>query len=48
LQNSSIKIIHINYSDNIKQPKDICKKIIEAAGLEFTTEYQNKLNEFLS
>jgi hypothetical protein len=32
----TMKIIHVRYADNIKTPKDICKKVIESVSRQFS------------
>lgn len=44
----TMKIIHVRYADNIKNPKSICQKVVESAELEFSSEYQQNIDSYLA
>lgn len=43
----SVKVVHVRYTDTVSQPKEECRRICELAGLDFSSEYEDKLNEYL-
>eukprot|EP00597_Dinobryon_sp_UTEXLB2267_P005955 CAMPEP_0170079764 /NCGR_PEP_ID=MMETSP0019_2-20121128/16058_1 /TAXON_ID=98059 /ORGANISM="Dinobryon sp., Strain UTEXLB2267" /LENGTH=407 /DNA_ID=CAMNT_0010293373 /DNA_START=253 /DNA_END=1476 /DNA_ORIENTATION=+ len=42
-----VKVIHVRYADNIKNPKQICRTISEQAGLGFSETYEAQLDAYL-
>jgi hypothetical protein len=44
----TMRILHIRYSDNIKEPKVVCKKIMEMAELPFSDEYVRRVDAYLA
>lgn len=43
-----VKCVHVRYADTIKMPKDECKKIVKEAGLEYSEEYDAKLDAYIT
>eukprot|EP01038_Epipyxis_sp_PR26KG_P006845 gene6845-9372_t len=44
---NKFKVIHIRYADNVKDSKNICKRIFENAGIEYSQNYEQKLDNYL-
>jgi hypothetical protein len=44
----SLRILHIRYADNIKDPKSVCKKVMDMAELDFSDEYVNRLDDYMT
>ena len=44
---SKMKVIHVRYADNVKSPKDICRQVVASAGLDFTPEYEARIDSYL-
>ena len=44
---TKMKVVHVRYSDSIKSPKDICRRVTEAAGLEFSAEYEGRVDSYI-
>lgn len=47
LKSRNIKVIHIRYLDNLKDPKSVCRNIYEKAGLTYTEKYEQNLDSYL-
>lgn len=45
---TSMKVVHVRYADNVKNPKDICRLVSETAGLGFSPEYENRIDVYLA
>lgn len=45
---ASFKVVHIRYADTIKDPKGMCKSILDKVGREYTAEYDRILDEYLA
>lgn len=43
-----LRILHIRYADNIKEPKSVCKQVMDMADIPFTDEYQNLLDDYMT
>eukprot|EP01035_Chromulina_nebulosa_P016957 gene16957-22449_t len=43
-----VKVVHVRYADNVKNPKGTCKDICERAGLPFNEEYVNRVDKYLA
>jgi len=41
------KMVHIRYADTVKDPKTLCKRVYEEAGLPYTDAYDRRLDEYL-
>ena len=44
----SMRILHIRYADNIKEPKSICKQVMDMADIPYTDEYDGLLDDYLA
>jgi hypothetical protein len=44
----TMRIIHIRYADNIKEPKATCQQVMDIAKIPFSDEYVEKLDEYLA
>lgn len=45
---ATMRILHVRYADNIKNPKEICRKVFEKAELPFSTEYDERIDSYLA
>jgi len=43
----SLSSLYVRYADNVKNSKEICRKILAEAKLEFTEEYERRVDEYL-
>jgi hypothetical protein len=44
----TMRILHIRYADNIKEPKATCKQVMDMANIPFTDEYVKRLDNYLA
>ena len=47
LESEKVNIIHVKYKDTIKSPKLVTEKIYKQTGIDYTKEYNDKLDEYL-
>ena len=47
LKDGKVNIIHIKYKDTIKSPKEVTKQIYKQTGIDYSREYDHKLDEYL-
>ena len=47
LKKGKVNIIHIKYKDTIKSPKKVTEHIYNQTGIDYTNEYDTKLDEYL-
>ncbi len=40
------KIVHVSYPKLISNSVDVCKTVFKSANMEFSTEYENKINDY--
>lgn len=45
---TNMRILHIRYADNIKDPKMVCKQVMDMAELPFSDEYVRLLDEYMA
>jgi len=46
-KSSKLKVVHVRYANNVKNPKKICKQVVESAGLAYNSEYETRMDEYL-
>eukprot|EP00592_Proboscia_alata_P008148 CAMPEP_0194367560 /NCGR_PEP_ID=MMETSP0174-20130528/15668_1 /TAXON_ID=216777 /ORGANISM="Proboscia alata, Strain PI-D3" /LENGTH=396 /DNA_ID=CAMNT_0039143389 /DNA_START=652 /DNA_END=1842 /DNA_ORIENTATION=- len=44
----TVKVVHVKYTDIVKDPIKVCKDICCATGLPFSSEYESLLNEHIA
>ena len=44
----NMRIVHVRYADNIKNPKSVCKQVLDMTGIPFTEEYEQLLDDYLA
>lgn len=44
----TMRVLHIRYADNIKDPKAVCKKVMDMAELPFSDEYVRRVDEYMA
>lgn len=42
-----VKVVHVRYTDTVKDPKKLCQEVYGKANLPFTETYEKKLDEYL-
>lgn len=42
-----LNVIHVRYANNVKNPKKICKHVIESSGLAYDSQYVTLIDEYL-
>ena len=44
----TMRIVHIRYADNIKDPKAVCKQVMDMAELPYSDEYVGLLDDYMA
>ncbi|CAE7605881.1 unnamed protein product [Symbiodinium microadriaticum] len=44
----TMKILHVRYADNVKDPKNICRQVFEKAELPFSREFEDRVDGYLA